>query len=146
MSTSTRVYPEYFPYDLRFVDSFVNVVVPSSSITPIILHVKDELPKYNANIVESLLLANWVVRRILTELSLTVLEFEPNSDYEEFFEQFFEESEKFVFLNSIRTILKEKQFEPTMVQAIVAGQDILLSFGATNVHNFKAGLAKTPDK
>lgn len=142
MSDSTRVYPEYFPYDLRFVDSFLNVVIPSASITPVILHIKDQLPKYNTNIVESLLLANWIARRILTELSVTVLEFEPNSDYEELFDDFFNDSEKFVFLNSVRTILADKQFEPTMVQAIVAGKDILLSFGATNVHNFEAQLRK----
>lgn len=135
MTKELPVHHEFFPTDIRFVNSHINVVIGNDILVSNLIAIQSKLNGYGLFMEDSLILLNWLVRRILTKLNIKVLDYELNSDYEELYLEFFQEDDVFI-LSSVKGILEMKDFTPTVVQSIANGKVIFLSFGATNALDY----------
>lgn len=146
MSFEKMVNPEFYPTDIRFVDSFFNIAIESNLLKEVLLANSSKLGTYGLSVTESLTILNWIVRRILKELDIHVQDYELDSNLEEFYDDVIKAEERDYLLGVVNTHLKKQDFKPTMVQAMVTGERIFLSFGATNVHNFNSPKPKPKSK
>lgn len=136
MTPDPKVFPEHYPTDIRHVDSFKTIHFDAGCIVGNVLAQLDKLKDYNSSPEESYLLCLWLARHILTEMGYTVFDYEPNTHYQEFFDDFFEQSEKYVFIRYVERLLAAISFTPTMAQISMTNTHVHIVFGATNVHNF----------
>lgn len=136
MSTHLPTHHSDFPTDLSYVNSHLNVVLSARDVVHVFRLNQDKLSGYGLSMVESLVILNWLVRRMLTELSVRVLDYELNSNYEDLYQDLFQR-EKDYFLNSVKNAMSKNQFVPTVIQCITNGESVLISLGATNVLDYK---------
>ena len=124
---------EVFPTDIRYVNSYLNVTV---SIEPIVLSInanQKRIVELGCPMEESFLLLSWALRRCLTEQPYRVFDFEMNTDYEDIYTSLLLE-DGLVVSKTVRSILEERDFKPTMVQTIATKHLGLLMFGASDVY------------
>ena len=131
MSDLVVMREEVYPTDIESVNSRFYLKIDFALFYDLLMENMDELKNYGYYPQESLIVINWLARRMVRETGIYVMDFVDDEQLEAFYEKYIQPDSN-IFIGGIKETLKDFHFKATVVFVSVLGDMVALNFGATD--------------